>query len=78
MNYTYELKMNNYPSQSYPLSLTPQNEVIEYLDHIFIEAWNMIILNNNSIESKSLTNETKKSFIRTKEWLIENHPELLI
>ena len=76
MNYRYELKLQNYPSKSYPLSLTPQDEVIEYRDHIFIEAWNMKVLNYQSLAS--INNETKKSFKRTKEWLIENYPEYLI
>ena len=76
MNYRYELKLQNYPSKSYPLSLTPQDEVLEYRDHIFIEAWNIRVLIYKSI--RSVTNETQMSFIRTKEWLIENYPEMLI
>lgn len=76
MNYRYELKLQNYPSKSFPLSLTPQDEVLEYFNHIFIEAWNMKVLNYQSIAS--MNNETKKSFKRTKKWLIENYPEYLI
>ena len=76
MNYKYELKLQNYPSQSYPSSLIPQDEVIEYHDHIFVEAWNIKVLNYQSIASTS--NETKKSFKRTKSWLKENYPEMLI
>ena len=76
MKYTYELKLLNYPSKSFPLSLTPQDEVLEYRDHIFVEAWNMKVLNYQSIASMS--NETKKSFKRTKSWLKENYPEYLI
>jgi hypothetical protein len=76
MNYKYKLKLQNYPSKSYPSSLTPQDEVIEYRDHILIFMWNMKDLNYQSITL--INNETKKSFIRTKEWLKENHPEYLI
>lgn len=76
MKYRYELKLQNYPSKSYPLSLTPQDEVFEYRDHIFVEAWNIRALIYKSIGS--INNETMKSFIRTKEWLKENYPEYLI
>jgi hypothetical protein len=76
MKYKYELKLLNYPSKSFPLSLTPQDEVLEYRDHICVEAWNMKVLNYQSIAS--ISNETKKSFKRTKKWLIENYPEYLI
>ena len=76
MNYTYELKIMNYPSKSYPLSLIPIDEVFEYRDNNFIEVWAIKVLKYKILGA--INKQTKESFNRTKEWLIENHPEFLI
>lgn len=76
MNYNYKLKLKNYPSKSYPSSLIPQDEVLEYWDLILVQSWSIDVLKYISIEA--IYKETKKSFLRTQKWLQENHPEYLI
>jgi hypothetical protein len=76
MNYTYELKIMNYPSESYPLSLIPIDEVFEYRNNNFIEVWSIKVLKYKVLGA--INKQTKKSFDRTKKWVTENHPELLI
>lgn len=76
MNYNYKLKINNYPSQSYPLSLIPIDEVYEYSENNFVEVWSIIVLKYKRLGL--INKETRKSFNRTKKWILENHPELLI
>lgn len=76
MNYTYELKIMNYPSESYPLSLIPMDEVFEYRNNNFIEVWAIKVLKYKILGV--INKQTKESFTRTKNWIIQNYPELML
>ena len=66
MNYTYKLYIPNDGSNK-------PSSVFEYHKDITIFIWDIYSLKMN-IKSK----EDVNSFKRTKEWILENYPELLI
>ena len=66
MNYTYKLYILNDGSNK-PYS------IIEYHKDITIFIWDIY-----SLKMNIKTKEDVNSFKRTKEWLIENHPELML
>lgn len=62
MSYSYKIK---------------NSEIVEYDKWGYKEAsWDLIDFSKKSLKLQSTW--TTKSFFRTKEWLIENHPELLL
>ena len=62
MNFTYEIK-NEY--------------IVEHLNIKCSELWYIPYLLKD-ISQMSMNKRLTQSFIRTKNWLIENHPEVLI
>ena len=68
MNYTYELYIPNNGNNKL-------SSVIEYEGYKEF-SWDLTEFSKESLKLKS--DWHKKSFFRTREWLKENHPELLL
>ena len=70
MNYTYEIDKESFDSMV----------IIETINDKFNHSWHLIDLleelKNN--QKHFLTSEHIKSYNRTKEWVAENHPELML
>lgn len=63
MNYTYEIK---------------KLEIIEYSHGVVEWVWYLNDFSKNSLRFLLIYDLDKTSFFRTKEWLKENHPELML
>ncbi len=71
MKYNYEIKNSDYSS-----SMINEMTIIEYLNNEYKENWYLHYLKNNYMDHWDL--HLKNSFMRTKKWLLQNHPELLL
>jgi len=75
MNYSYEIKNSD---SHYEMIIT------EWLDNEYENSWHLHHLKNNykpywDPHRIELYNENQKnSFERTKNWVLQNHPELLL
>jgi len=58
--------------------ITINQSVIEYINDFSSFIWDVKLLANNEEKIKIESKIESKSFNRTKKWLQENHPELLI
>lgn len=68
MNYTYEIKDSIYSPDGI--------EITEYLDDEFsYHNWYLVVLKNSHQNDFPATFD---SFERTKNWVLQNHPELLL
>lgn len=67
MKYTYEIKDSIY----YPNGM----EITEYLDNEFCDMWYLVVLKNSHQNDFPATFD---SFERTRNWVLQNHPELLL
>ena len=71
MNYTYEIMFSK--------KSTLSESVIEYNDEHYLYTWMTYELKKEEHKFKfSSSKSADESFIRTKKWLQENHPELLL
>ena len=71
MNYTYELKNSDY-SQN-----VSEIMIIEYLNNEFQEIWYLASLKTRGINDFMIFH-LKDSFKKTRNWVLQNHPEMLI
>ena len=71
MNYRYELKNSDY---SQDLS---EMMIIEYLNDEYQDSWYLASLKTRSINDFMIFH-LKDSFKRTRNWMLQNHPELLL
>lgn len=75
MNYTYEIKDSG---------LHYEMTIIEYLNDEYKEIWYLYYLKNNykpymdPQKPDSHNENLKNSFVRTKDWVLQNHPELML
>jgi hypothetical protein len=75
INYSYIIKDDTLNI----LASRLDKKIIEFYDNKFNHSWYLIDLlvdlkNNNLHEDKDYSD----SFLRTKEWVIKNHPELML
>lgn len=68
MNYTYEIKNSD---------LHYETIIIEYLNDEFQDWWYSDSLKNKRINDFTVLH-LRESFQRTKQWVLKNHPELLL
>ena len=67
MKYTYEIKDSIYSPNGM--------EITEYLDDEFHDMWYLVVLKNSHQNDFPASFD---SFERTKNWVLQNHPELLL
>jgi hypothetical protein len=67
MNYTYEIADAAYSNTG--------KEIIEFLDNQFNNSWYLLALKNNTTPFMLAD---LNSFKRTQQWILNNHPELLL
>lgn len=67
MNYTYEIKDSIYSPNGI--------EITEYLDDKFHDMWYLVVLKNGRMGDFPATFD---SFERTRNWVLQNYPELLL
>jgi hypothetical protein len=74
MNYTYELKNSDYSQD------VSEMMIIEYLNDEYQVSWYLASLKTRSINDFMIFYlfHLKDSFKRTRNWTLENHPELLL
>jgi hypothetical protein len=71
MNYTYEIKNSDYSPD------ISEMMIIEFLNDEFQESWYMRYLKKNRIDNFMVLH-LRDSFERTRNWVLQNHPELLL
>ena len=71
MNYTYEFKNSDYSQD------VSEMMIMEFLNDEFQESWYMRYLKKNRIDNFMVLH-LKDSFERTRNWVLKNHPELLL
>ena len=71
MNYTYEIKNSDYSPD------ISEMMIIEYLNDQFQDSWYMRYLKKNRIDDLRVLH-LRNSFMRTRNWVLQNHPELLL
>lgn len=67
MKYTYEIKDSIYSPNGM--------EITELLDDEFYDMWYLVVLKNGRMGDFPATFD---SFERTRNWVLQNHPELLL
>ena len=71
MNYTYEIKNSDYSPD------ISEMMIIEFLNDEFQESWYLAFLKKNRMNDFTVLH-LRDSFKRTRSWVLQNHPELLL
>ena len=69
MNYTYEIKNSDYSPDISEIM------IIEFLNDEFHDMWYLVVLKNGRMGDFPASFD---SFERTRNWMLQNHPELLL
>lgn len=71
MNYSYELKNSDYSQD------VSEIMIMEFLNDEFQESWYLSYLKINRMNDFGVLH-LRNSFVRTRNWVLQNHPELLL
>ena len=71
MNYSYKLKNSDYSQD------VSEIMIMEFLNDEFQESWYLSYLKINRT-SDFIVLHLRNSFVRTRNWMLQNHPELLL
>ena len=71
MNYSYQLKNSDYSQD------VSEIMIMEFLNDEFQESWYLSYLKINRT-SDFIVLHLRNSFERTRNWVLQNHPELLL
>jgi len=71
MNYSYEIKNSDYSPD------ISEMMIIEYLNNEYQDSWYLDYLKKNRMNDFTVLH-LRDSFVRTRNWVLQNHPELLL